>query len=292
MGYVILGIAALTQVGFQGALLVMIAHGLYSGLLFSMVGLVYERTHTREVGLMSGLAKRMPFTATVFMFAGLASLVFLPGAGKPPYLKDEAVLLDPTGHVVWTYEISHLVPGGQGLYVQGDGKVPLIESPYGRLAGVICFDLDYPGMVRQAGQGGADLLFGPSDDWQAFDPLHAQHATFRAIENGFSLVREASRGLSMTVDYEGRVLASSDYFTTDQQVMVAYVPMHGVRTIYATIGDLFAWLCMMTIFVRPSCSLGVTVISRLSLLPPICVPRSNVVPRLLWLTTALVPSLS
>jgi NADH-quinone oxidoreductase subunit M len=78
MGYVILGIAALTQVGFQGALLVMIAHGLYSGLLFSMVGLVYERTHTREIGMMSGLAKRMPFTATVFMFAGLASLG-LPG---------------------------------------------------------------------------------------------------------------------------------------------------------------------------------------------------------------------
>jgi NADH-quinone oxidoreductase subunit M len=38
-----------------------------------MVGLVYERSHTREVGLMTGLAKRMPFTATVFMFAGLAS---------------------------------------------------------------------------------------------------------------------------------------------------------------------------------------------------------------------------
>ena len=179
----------------------------------------------------------------IYLDMGLA--VFLPDADNGPFLKDEAVLLDPTGHVVWTYEISHLVPGGQGLYVQGDGKVPLIESPYGRLAGVICFDLDYPGMVRQAGQGGADLLFGPSDDWQAFDPLHAQHATFRAIENGFSLVREASRGLSITVDYEGRVLASSDYFTTDQQVMVAYVPMHGVRTIYATIGDLFAWLCII-----------------------------------------------
>ena len=49
----------------------------------------------------------------------------------------------------------------------------------------------------------------------------------------------------MTVDYEGHVLAASDYFTTDQQVMVAYVPMHGVRTIYATIGDLFAWLCII-----------------------------------------------
>jgi NADH-quinone oxidoreductase subunit M len=78
MGYVILGIAALSQVSFQGALLVMIAHGLYSGLLFSMVGLVYDRTHTREIGQMGGLAQRMPFIATVFFLAGLASLG-LPG---------------------------------------------------------------------------------------------------------------------------------------------------------------------------------------------------------------------
>src|SRR5205823_4611823 len=78
MGYVILGIAALTHVGFNGALLVMVAHGLYSGLLFSMVGLVYDRTHTREIGNMGGLAARMPFIATVFFMAGLASLG-LPG---------------------------------------------------------------------------------------------------------------------------------------------------------------------------------------------------------------------
>jgi NADH-quinone oxidoreductase subunit M len=78
MGYVLLGIAALTQVGFNGALLVMVAHGLYSGLLFGMVGLVYDRTHTREVSLMGGLAARLPFIATVFFLAGLASLG-LPG---------------------------------------------------------------------------------------------------------------------------------------------------------------------------------------------------------------------
>ena len=78
MGYVILGIAALTQVGFQGAMLVMIAHGLYSGLLFSMVGLVYDRTHTREVGAMSGLAARMPFIATR-VHAGGPGVAGLPG---------------------------------------------------------------------------------------------------------------------------------------------------------------------------------------------------------------------
>ena len=53
--------------------------------------------------------------------------------------------------------------------------MPLVDSPYGRLANVICFDLDYPGTIRQAGQAGADLLLAPSDDWQAVDPAHTQH---------------------------------------------------------------------------------------------------------------------
>jgi apolipoprotein N-acyltransferase len=39
-------------------------------------------------------------------------------------------------------------------------------------------------------------------------------------------------------------MAAVDYFNNDPQVMVAYIPMHGVRTIYATIGDLFAWLSL------------------------------------------------
>src|SRR6266699_468926 len=76
----------------------------------------------------SALAKQ----AGIYLEMGLG--VFLSDAGKGrPFLKDEAVLLDPTGHVVWTYEKSHLVPfGEQSEVVQGDGKVPLVDSPYGR----------------------------------------------------------------------------------------------------------------------------------------------------------------
>ena len=180
----------------------------------------------------------------IYLDLGLA--VIQQNAAGGPAVEDEAVLLDPTGKVVWTYEKTHLVPFQEtGVVIPGNGKVPWVDTPFGRLAGVICFDLDFPGTIRQAGQAGADLLLAPSNDWQAVDPLHTQAAAFRAIENGFSLVRQTSHGLAMAVDYEGHVLAASDFFTTDQQVMVAYLPMHGVRTIYAAIGDLFAWLCLL-----------------------------------------------
>jgi NADH-quinone oxidoreductase subunit M len=74
MGFVLLGIGALTPVSLTGASLQLFTHGLITGLLFVMVGLVYDRAHTRDIGQLSGLAHVTPIIATVFVFAGLASL--------------------------------------------------------------------------------------------------------------------------------------------------------------------------------------------------------------------------
>jgi NADH-quinone oxidoreductase subunit M len=74
MGYVLLGIFALGQVSMTGATLQMFTHGTITGLLFVMVGLVYDRAHTRDISVLSGLAPRMPVIATGFVIAGLASL--------------------------------------------------------------------------------------------------------------------------------------------------------------------------------------------------------------------------
>lgn len=74
MGYVLLGIAALDSIGLSGATLQMFSHGLITGLLFVMVGLIYDRAHTRSVDDLSGLAHVTPIIATGMLLAGLASL--------------------------------------------------------------------------------------------------------------------------------------------------------------------------------------------------------------------------
>ena len=89
----------------------------------------------------------------------------------------------------------------------------------------------------------------PANDWREFGAVHTQKATLRAIENGYSLVRQDTKGLAQVVDFQGHVLAASDYFTTDQQTMVAYVPTQGERTIYAMVGDVFAWLSVAALAV-------------------------------------------
>jgi NADH-quinone oxidoreductase subunit M len=74
MGYVLLGIFALTRVSLTGAALQMFSHGVITGLLFAVAGLVMHNTHERDLNKLGGLAKRIPFITIIFSVAGLASL--------------------------------------------------------------------------------------------------------------------------------------------------------------------------------------------------------------------------
>jgi NADH-quinone oxidoreductase subunit M len=78
MGFVTMGIFALTAQGIAGGIFQMISHGIVSGALFLCVGVVYDRMHTREIAFYGGLVNRMPLYAAVFMVFTLAN-VGLPG---------------------------------------------------------------------------------------------------------------------------------------------------------------------------------------------------------------------
>jgi NADH-quinone oxidoreductase subunit M len=78
MGFVMLGLAAGTQASTEGAVLQMVNHGLATGALFLLVGMIYERTHTRLIANYGGLATVMPVYTGVFLLVTLAS-IGLPG---------------------------------------------------------------------------------------------------------------------------------------------------------------------------------------------------------------------
>ncbi len=153
------------------------------------------------------------------------------------------VITDPAGDVV----LEHVKYGGAMIegFEPGDGILRTVETPYGTLSGLICWDTDFPVTVSQAGRNGTDILLSPSLEFRAADPMHAQMAVFRAIENGVSMVRQADNGLSVVTDPYGRTLAAMDHFTASERVMVAQVPTQGIFTIYSVIGDLFGWLAVV-----------------------------------------------
>ncbi len=78
MGIVLIGLGALNEAGIQGAIFQTISHGLIAALLFFLVGVFYERTHTSEIPKLGGMAKAMPLTAG-FLLVGVMASLGLPG---------------------------------------------------------------------------------------------------------------------------------------------------------------------------------------------------------------------
>ncbi len=176
----------------------------------------------------------------IYLILGMG--VLRPEPGVPG--ENKIILIDPSGKVMWKYWKHHPAPEKESpTRVQGKGDIPVLNTPLGKIASVICFDLDFPNYIRQAGKAGIDIMLVPSFDWREITPLHTHMAVFRAIENGFSMIRCTGDGLSMAVDYQGRTVSALNYFNSDEHVMISDVPSKGVTTIYPQIGDLFAWLC-------------------------------------------------
>lgn len=190
------------------------------------------------------VARGGDLAAKYHAYLGMALAVL--NQGKTPSVENKFVLIQPDGRVAWEYNKAHPVAGSDASQqIRGDGKLRVLQTPYGRVSSIICFDGDFPQLLSQAGAMKVDLILDPSKDWRAIDPWHTRMASFRAIEQGVNLIRQTNDGLSATFDYQGRRLAAMDSFQTSNLAMVSQVPTRGVRTIYSLLGDWFAWMCIL-----------------------------------------------
>jgi apolipoprotein N-acyltransferase len=198
-------------------------------------------------------ARRLAVRERVHLAMGLATIH--PDDAKP--FENKLVLIDSDGRTRMSYLKTHPVPGWEaGIMRRGDGRVPIVATEVGRIAGLICFDGDFPDFVRQASRADADLIVLPVNDWAAIKKLHFQMAAFRSIENGLPLVRAAASGLSAAFDPWGRTVAVSDYFAPGDGTMTAQVPLGRIPTFYAKTGDWFAWSCVAAVAFLAACSAG------------------------------------
>jgi apolipoprotein N-acyltransferase len=174
----------------------------------------------------------------VYLIAAAARLT--PGTDM---YENWAAAFTPAGEAAFTYLKSHPVFaefGGEHA-VRGNGRIPLLDTPYGRIAVAICYDMDFPRLIRQAGRGGADIILVPALDWKEISPYHSYVALVRGIENGVSVVRQTDQGMSLAGDYRGLVTASMDFFSAEKRVMLSHLPASGVRTLYPYAGDWIVW---------------------------------------------------
>jgi len=172
---------------------------------------------------------------------------FLPGKvemGKK-FIENKAVLITPEGEVDNVFFKNKPVPVVDPS-IAGDGIIPVLKTPFTNLATSICYDADFPTLMKQAGIKGVDILLLPSGDWKEIAPYHAHMAIVRGIENGFSLVRPVSGATSIASDPYGRLLGKKNFYDEGEKVLVAYVPVKGLKTLYPFIGDIVVYLCGFT----------------------------------------------
>ncbi len=188
-------------------------------------------------------ARSVARTTGIYLQIGTVWLLPTP---QRPVNEIRAIMFDPSGATVWDYLKTTEVLGDGNL--RGPGIVPTVDTPYGRLATVICFDASFPGLVRQAGRAGTDILLVPSSDWAPVTDALGQQVVLRAVENGMSVVRPARQGTSLAVDHQGRTLGQdSSWYRADpaatEHTLTVAVPIRGARTPYALFfGDVLGWL--------------------------------------------------
>lgn len=153
----------------------------------------------------------------------------------PVLLDNKYLFITDEGTILDEYQKHHPVPGEPSI--KGVGPLKVLERPYGKVGGAICYDYDFPAMAREHARSGAELVVVPSSDWRGIDPVHTFMARVRAIENGFSMVRSVRWSASGAFDAHGRVRAWMPASGETDGVMVAQVPVGRVQTIASRIGD-------------------------------------------------------
>lgn len=185
------------------------------------------------------------FAARNRVYLLMAVGAILPGklTAERLFLENKTILIDPSGQITNVFYKNHPVPMAERSK-PGDGTIPAIQTRYGTIAPSICYDAEHIGTMRQLGRQRVGLLLLPSGDWYGIAPYHSYMAVFRAVENGCSLARQVSGGLSVFTDYRGKVLASNDYFSDGDKLTVVKLPVAHVSTFYARFGNWLAWGCV------------------------------------------------
>jgi apolipoprotein N-acyltransferase len=181
----------------------------------------------------------------------------------PAYVTyNSAFLVNPDGALRGIYDKVHLVPFGE--YVPGRKWLPLVNRypvlALDTLAGkefvvwrcaarvgpMICFESVFPYISRALRRKGAQLLVVITNDaWfglTAAAEQHMQIGRFRAIEEGVSVARAATSGISCAISPTGRIISRT--LLAERSALVADVPIAAMRTVYGAIGPAFPFVCL------------------------------------------------
>jgi apolipoprotein N-acyltransferase len=168
------------------------------------------------------------------------------GEKKNRVMKNMGVLFTPEGKIGWEYLKAYPALGYEDLMVEtGPRNIPYLDTPYGRIGQVICADMFHPRYIKQAAAKNIDILLVPSYDTTFYTPLLTFVSAYRAVENGFTMIRVAGDGHSAVIDPYYRQWAGQNFFEQGSTNFYANAPVVSKKTLYPIIGFIFPYLVLV-----------------------------------------------
>jgi len=160
---------------------------------------------------------------------------------KQPF-QNKFTWIHENGDIAETYLKHHPVPGEGSR--RGVAPLKVVQTEYGKMAGAICYDYDFPQMALTHSRLGADLVVLPGMDWRGMLFRHTLMARIRAIEGGFSLLRAANEATSMGFNNYGQLRAALPDFGNNDKILIASLPVGKINTLYSRVGNLVAYIAL------------------------------------------------
>jgi len=229
------------------------------------------------------LANVSAIAETYNTFIGATYL--LQDSGESPNQMNMVTLISDSGEVLFRYQKSHPVPFVEASVRPGPGQLYTAATELGRVSAAICFDMNFPWTIVQAGRNQVDLLLQPSWTWGPLGQWHAENNAVRAVEMGFTTFRCSSVGYSGVWSANGETLFSHPglYHVDIENIEIPIRTRSW--TWYGLFGDMMPWICV---------AIGVLLYLPMAFLPLVvwekvsnCFPESQLGQRLLPLDQPL-----
>ncbi|CAO3630289.1 unnamed protein product [Cunninghamella blakesleeana] len=151
----------------------------------------------------------------------------------------------PNGTLLLRYNKAHPVPGVEDQ-LPGPNQLQYVDTPdLGRVGLGICFDYNFPSFMNQAGENQVDIMIQGSWTWAGIGTYHSRSNSIRAIENGFTMLRCGSNGMSGVFTPTSDSPYQQQFPTTTNQTVMFQLPLlKHTRTTYTVFKGCFGWLAL------------------------------------------------
>ena len=159
------------------------------------------------------------------------------------------MFIQSNGEIKYNYTKHNLIPIVEFDYIPSNEPLQVINTKYGKLSVVICYDINYPMFINSLSKKNIDILIVPSWDYPGVAEFQSKEARYKAIEGGFNLIKNTANGVVIASDYKGRIL---NYFSgkdCQDYFIVSELYKHGVITLYSYIGQWFNFIYLIGIFI-------------------------------------------